>query len=582
MKRIRIITAFLLAAALLAGCGKVSAPESTPVPVSTDEAVVVTDVAELLNALADNTVIEIDADNLALDRAPDYGFSYSSGAYTWVQADYGQYVLVIRDLEGLAIRSRREGGTTLTTGATYANVIEFRSCRNLTLEGLTLGHRGEPGICMGDVLYFDGCEDVLVRGCELFGCGVTAVNAWKCTRLTLEGCTLRDCSVSAMNLTLCTNVQARDCEILRCGRENGYGISALCVASCNGFALINSRILDGNNTCLLDEMNSSSVCLLGCEATGNHFSEALFQIYDGGVTVSGCALSDNEFSKCYAYGDCCAVTGSGQPLVSFSDFVRMELKPFEGEYIGPAPYVTPGDVTDDTDSASGGTSFTPPVFTEWDGADTEAHVTNVDELLAAIGSHTTIYLDGEEFDLSTASDYGSGQGIYYSWIDTYDGPELVLHDLEDFTLIGGGMGVTLLSAVPRYANVLHFEQCRDITLQDMTMGHYVEPGYCSGDVLEISNCKNVNVMHCGLFGCGEIGINANASHSIFVYESNIYDCSYLGASLFDVDEAQFKGCSITNCGGDYGYNGILLQNCSDVIYDDEFLNNGDFIVPDPA
>ena len=37
---------------------------------------------------------------------------------------------------------------------------------------------------------------------DLFGCGVTAVNAWKCTRLFLEGCTLRDCSASA----LCGNI----------------------------------------------------------------------------------------------------------------------------------------------------------------------------------------------------------------------------------------------------------------------------------------------------------------------------------------------------------------------------------------
>ena len=581
MKKIRILLALLLTAALLAGCGTASKPESTPVPLHDKDAVVVTDIAELLNALAPGTVIEIDADNLALDRAPDYGFSYASGSYTWQQVDPGQYALVIRDLEGLTIRGRHEGVTTLTTGATYANVIEFRSCKNLTVEGLTLGHRGEPGICMGDVLYFDGCEDVLVSNCDLFGCGVTAVNAWKCTRLTLKGCTLRDCSVSAMNITLCTNVQARDCEILRCGRD--YGISALCVASCNGFALINSSVRDGNNTCLLDEMNSSSVCLLGCEATGNRFSEALFRIYDGGVTVSGCALSDNEFSKCYAVEGCYAVTGSGQALVNFSDFVHMELKPFEGEYIGPAPYVTPGDLYSDPVSVPEDVSFyTPPPLTEWDGDYNEAHVTNVDELLAAIAPHTTIYLDAEEFDLSTASDYGTGQGGYYKWVDTYDGPELVLHNLEDFTLIGGGMGITLLSAVPRYANVLNFVQCSGVKLSDMTIGHSVEPGYCSGDVLEMSDCTNMNVEHCGLYGCGEIGINANGCSDIYVYESNIYECSYLGADLFNVQRAVFTGCSITDCGGNYGFNGILLQNCSDVFYDGDLLSNGNFIIPVPA
>ena len=72
-----------------------------------------------------------------------------------------------------------------------------------------------------------------------------------------------------------------------------------------------------------------------------------------------------------------------------------------------------------------------------------------------------IYLDGEEFDLSTAADYGAGAAAYYSWVDTYDGPQLTLHDLDDLSLLGGGIGVTLVSAVPRYADVLYFENCRD-------------------------------------------------------------------------------------------------------------------------
>ena len=566
MKKAKILTALLLAAALLAACGAPQgSPDPAPTPAPEQEAVVVTDVAGLLNALAPDTVIEIDADDLALDRAPDYGFSYSSGAYTWTSIGDGQYELTIRDLEGLTIRSGREGGTRLTTGATYASVLTLRDCRDLTLEALTLGHRGEPGGCCGDVLNCNGCEDILVRRCDLFGCGVTAVNAWKCTRLFLEGCTLRDCSASALNLTLCTNVQARDCEILRCGRGT-YGIAAICAASCNGFALINSTVRDGSNSCLLDEMNSSSVCLLGCEATGNLFSDALFRIYDGGVTVSGCALADNEFGKCYANENCFAVTGSGKALTSFADFARMERKPFEGEYIGPAPYVTPGDVVAEIYTSSGDVPSPPPPAPEWDGERTEVRVTTVDELLAA----------------STASDYGKGGGEYYVWIDTYDGPELAIHDLDDFTLVGGGMGLTLVSAVPRYADVLYFENCRDISLRDMTLGHRIEPGYCAGDVLELSLCSHVHLESCGLYGCGVTGINANSCYDLHVSGTNIYDCSYLGAQLSYVTDALFTGCSVTNCGEDYGFNGFTLYGCSGVFYDEELVEDGDFHIRDAA
>ena len=456
-------------------------------------------------------------------------------------------------------------------------MLTLRDCRDVTLEGLTLGHRGEPGYCCGDVLTCDGCEDVLIRDCDLFGCGVTAVNAWQCTRLFLEGCTLRDCRAAAINATLCTNLQARDCAILRCGE--GYGIAALCVASCNGFALINSVIRDCRNSCLLDEMNSSSVCLLGCEATGSTFSDALFNIYDGGVTVSGCALSDNEFGKCYAGGDCCAVTGSGKALVSFADFARMEYKPYVGEYIGPAPYVTPGDIDGENYATPGDLSqAAPPPAPEWDGERTEAHVQTVDELLAAIAPHTTVYLDGEEFDLSTASNYGGSGGAYYDWIDNYDGPGLVLHDLDDFSLVGGGRAVTLISAVPRYSDVLYFENCREISLTDMTLGHRIEPGSCAGNVVELSLCTGVSIERCGLFGCGVIGIEASVCADLTVVDTNIYDCSYLGAQLESVQNALFTGCSVTNCGDEYGFNGLYLSNCSGVFFDTELLGDGPYYI----
>ena len=84
MKKAKMLLALLLAAALLAGCGAPQGEVPTEAPPAAEtEAVVVTDVAGLLNALASGAVIEIDAKELALDRAPDYGFSYSAGAYTW-------------------------------------------------------------------------------------------------------------------------------------------------------------------------------------------------------------------------------------------------------------------------------------------------------------------------------------------------------------------------------------------------------------------------------------------------------------------------------------------------------------------
>ena len=144
------------------------------------------------------------------------------------------------------------------------------------------------------------------------------------------------------------------------------------------------------------------------------------------------------------------------------------------------------------------------------------------------------------------------------------------------SLLGGGIGVTLVSAVPRYADVLYFENCRDISLADMTLGHRVEPGFCSGNVVELSRCTGVSIERCGLFGCGEIGVSASFCSDLLVSETNIYDCSFLGANLYKVEDALFSGCSITNCGGEWGFNGIQLDGCSGVFYDRELLDDGEY------
>lgn len=558
----------LLAAGLLVfaggGLSFFHPKDTVPVPAAAEPAaqkearggVRVSDLDGFLAALAPNTVIEIDAEQFKLERAADYGFSYEGSGYSWQKADLREYMLVIRDLNGLTIRSVAESGTAVSTDALYADVLRFENCDDLTLEGLTLGHRAEIGGCQGDVLSLEGCDRVSLRRCELYGCGAVGVNAFDCGKLYLDDCTLRDCQFSAINVTSCTDVQARDCEILRCGRDSG--LATLCVASCDGFALINSSVNDGNNSYLLDTMNSEAVCLLGCEVTGNRFSNALFCLYDNDVTVSGSALADNEFGACYLGGAYSAVNGAGEALLTFQDFARMEHKPYIGDYVGPISVQAPQPTPDENGEY--------PVR--------EVTVTTVDELLASVAPHTTIFLDGEEFDLSAAADYGRRGGSFYSWEKEYDGYSLVLKDLEDFHLIGGGMGVTLVSATPRYADVLSFKNCREISLSDMTLGHSEAPGECSGGVLNLEICEGVTVTRCGLFGCGTIGIDAYDCTQLQVNDSNIYDCSYNGVSLFDVDSAVFDGCSITDCGSDYGFNGLALEQCSGVVYNGRRLENG--------
>lgn len=580
-KPICILLALVLAAALLCGCGgePTVSPDPTPdagaprpgavaeIDNSVPEgAVVVTTVSELLSAIAPDATIYIDTARLDLDSAGDYGFGYSDGFYTWQRSYSGRdCTLVIRGVSGLTICGRGEGETRVFTSALSSDVLRFENCDGLTLRGLTIGHSGGAGGgCIGDVLSFQSCGDASIVGCELFGCGVVGVNACDCERLRMDRCTVRDCSMSAINATLCTDLQARDCSFERCGANGVLG--AFCVAGCNGFALINCSVTGCGVSFLVDAMNSRSVCLMGCEVSSNAFSSALFRLYDYDATVSGCSFSDNEFGSCYLDGPKVARTGSGSELKTFGDFSRMELKRYEGEYYGPLP----------------AEPFVPQSF-EYEpyapdlSALNAVHVKTVDELLAAAAPNTVIYLDAEEFDLRSASDYGTGSGEYYYWADAYDGPELRFCGLTDFAIVGGGMGVTLVSAAPRYANVLCFEGCSRISLHSMTLGHSEGQGYCTGNVVALYSCDCTYIEECGMFGCGCIGIYAQNGSDLSMVGCNIYDCSYAGGELYNWSGARFVNCAISNCGFEFygGCNGLLLHDCIGVVYDGEELPSGE-------
>lgn len=540
------------------------------------DAVVVKSASELLAAIAPDTYIYIDAPVIELDSAPDYGFDYYGGAYTWLHTADNDYTLVIRGVSGLTIRGR-EGGTLINTCASSSDVLRLENCDEPQLIDLKLGHRSaqEGNFCLGSVLALDNCRGLLMSNCDLFGCGSIAVNAVYSDAVHIEDSVLHDCSLSAVCAVYCADIQLRGCEISRCGAGSYLGV--LCGANCSGLALINCDIKDCSAAFLLDVMNTDAACLLGCEATGCSFSEALMQIYDYNVTVSGCALWDNEFGSCYSGSGNVALDGGGSILASFADFTRMEKKPFTGSYVGPStltggmPYATASDIATPSDIT---------FIDDISGMEfEEIHVGTVDELLAAIGPMRIIYLDGEAFDLSSASDYGIGSSEYYYWREEYDGYSLEISGLQGLTLVGGGMGETLVSAQPRYADVLSFNNCRDISLRDMTLGHNVEPGYCTGNVVGLLDCRNIDIQRCGLFGCGMIGINATNSSGLYVSESAIYDCSYLAAQLQFVDTAVFTDCSVTDCGSEEpGFNGFLLDSCSDIVFDGATLENGRTVI----
>lgn len=200
-------------------------------------------------------------------------------------------------------------------------------------------------------------------------------------------------------------------------------------------------------------------------------------------------------------------------------------------------------------------------------------VSGIDELLAAIAPDTEIILEPGEYKISDAENYGKDGGKYYSWEDDYEGCTLSINQVDNLAIRGpileeNGM-VTLDSIIetdPRYANVLQFSQCSNIELAGLTLGHTPGlEGYCTGGVLKLFVCNDVNITSCEMFGCGTYGIDAENTDGIHVVDSVIRSCTYGHTNIIGCNDVTFDRCSML---GSEGFTGNYLSGCKDVVFTD--------------
>lgn len=219
------------------------------------------------------------------------------------------------------------------------------------------------------------------------------------------------------------------------------------------------------------------------------------------------------------------------------------------------------------------------------GEDTGTHrsvtVSTTDELLAAIAPDTTICLQEGTYLLSRAGDYGHKTGSeYYSWEGAgYGNYSLVISGVNNLTLRGesADKSAALLMTEPRDAYVLRFNDCDNISLESMTVGHTTDAGACMAGVVSFEDCDVMTVTNCGLFGCGTSGIDCFDSTSLLCTDTDIYRCSVQGFSLTNTFGAVFSGCRFYDCGSEDGISFLSelfgLNDCRDISISDCEVSN---------
>ncbi len=529
------IIAALLCLLLLAGCGAALGPvsdkaEPAPTPeniqLSAEDAPTVdgvlhiykaANVDELLEAIGPDRIIYLDTGVYDLTDAEGYAKS-ESDHYYWNNC-YDGFELVIHNTDNLHIMG--VDGTEIVTRPRYANVLSFVQCSGISLDTLKVGHSPEEGFCTGGVVKLDSCADVDITSCALYGCGTVGIFAENCENVHATGCEIYDCSNYGVSAVSCKNVIIEQSRLH--SNRDGFFQSVFRAESCEGFTVLNCEMYDNEAQNLLISAYSQQVSMLGCTSQDNIFKTSIIHAIGYSPVIDKCSLADLDRYLLYANLPAVDIDGNELTREALEAMVQSEAS-FEG--LTELPEVEINEV-------------------QADNGRREVTVTTVDEFLAAIDDNTTIKLDAELFDLSTASDYGAYGGDNYYWIDIFDGPSLVINGVEGLSIVAEND--CTIAAIPRYANVLSFVNCKSIVLSGFTAGHTEEPGSCAGGVLDFQDCWGVGIDNCRLYGCGILGISAKFCSELRVQDTEIYDCSQGAISLSNIFDAGFEGMDIHDC-----------------------------------
>jgi|GEM_PF-1088275 len=134
--------------------------------------------------------------------------------------------------------------------------------------------------------------------------------------------------------------------------------------------------------------------------------------------------------------------------------------------------------------------------------------------------------------------------IHASGISLKEKP-LPITAVENLTLQGMGDKLTPLILDANHEDVVRVENAQRITFRNLSLGHEESFTHCSGDVLVINHCQDIEIDACDIFGSGVTGIKAHQSH-IISRKTTIRDCS---EALFS-DESEegsllFEDCTFT-------------------------------------
>jgi len=186
-------------------------------------------------------------------------------------------------------------------------------------------------------------------------------------------------------------------------------------------------------------------------------------------------------------------------------------------------------------------------------------VDNAKQFVEAIGNDRVIQLQGSTIYLSELTSETSGQN--YRFNEEFDGYELCIFGASNLKIVGLGNKPVKIITQPLYGDVIFFENCKNITIENVDAGHGPEKGNCSGGVFNFSDCSNINIVNSIMYGSGIEGITGIRVDGLKCTNSVIRGCTYSILSIQECKNFIFTDCEFSD---NKEFDLINIDNCSSI------------------
>ena len=191
-------------------------------------------------------------------------------------------------------------------------------------------------------------------------------------------------------------------------------------------------------------------------------------------------------------------------------------------------------------------------------------VTSIDELIDAVAPGVTLLIP-ESGLLVTPEDFtfrDSGNDyVRLDWaVYNYT---VVIQNVDGLTIRGQGPRPAPLTGSASDYYVLYFENCTNLTIENVSAGHLAESN-CEGGVFHLDDCRGVTLRSVEMYGCGTEGLYLEDVVGLTVADSVIYDCSARLMTVEDCRDLTFTNTVFRDSGF---YTLVDVNNSNQILFD---------------